>query len=135
MDRRRDTCVGTMRRSLNVLGTPLRPCSHDPLTGWFRDGCCNTDADDRGLHTVCANVTLPFLQYLASTGNNLLDPFPASGFPGLRPGDQWCVVAASWYQAFQAGKACPVVLESTHQAALRVVPIEALMEHAYAPEA
>ncbi|MFZ5476524.1 MAG: DUF2237 family protein [Myxococcota bacterium] len=124
-----------MLRSLNVLGTPLRPCSHDPLTGWFRDGCCNTDANDRGLHTVCCRVTGPFLEHLARAGNNLIEPVHEVGFPGLKPGDQWCVVATSWYRAYEAGVACPVVLESTHQATLRVVPIEALMEHAVGTEA
>ncbi len=124
-----------MLRSLNVLGTPLVPCSHDPKTGWFRDGCCNTDAADRGSHTVCARVTAPFLEYLASQGNNLLEPVPQAGFPGLKPGDQWCVVAASWYQAARAGLGCPVVLESTHQAALQIVPLEVLMAHALANEA
>lgn len=123
-----------MSRSLNVLGTPLRPCSHDPLTGWHRDGCCNTDEHDRGLHTVCAHVTQPFLEFLASKGNDLIDPVPQYRFPGLKPGDQWCIVAASWYQAHLAGVGCPVVLESTHQATLRVVPIEALMAHALAEE-
>lgn len=123
-----------MQRSINVLGTPLRPCSHDPLTGWYRDGCCNTDSADRGVHTVCAYVTGPFLEYLALAGNDLMTPVPQAGFPGLKPGDQWCVVAASWYQAFQAGRACPVVLESTHEATLRIVPIEALMEYAHAME-
>lgn len=127
--------LAAMMRSLNVLGTPLRPCSHDPLTGWFRDGCCNTDANDQGLHTVCARVTQPFLEFLARAGNNLIDPVPEVGFPGLQPGDQWCVVAYSWYQAYQAGKACPVALESTHQSTLRAVPLEALMAHAIADEA
>lgn len=124
-----------MNRSLNVLGTPLHACSHRPRTGWFRDGCCNTDANDRGLHTVCAHVTQPFLEFLAKSGNNLIDPAPHAGFPGLKPGDQWCVVAASWLAAFRAGVACPVVLESTHQATLRAVPLEALMAHARGTEA
>lgn len=124
-----------MYRSLNVLGTPLRPCSHDPLTGWFRDGCCNTDANDRGSHTVCVRVTAEFLDHLRTQGNNLVDPVPEVGFPGLNPGDQWCVVAASWARAAQAGKGCPVVLESTHQAALQVVPLELLMQHALGTEA
>lgn len=123
-----------MQRSLNVLGTPLRPCSHDPVTGWFRDGCCNTESGDRGLHTICARVTASFLEYLVRAGNNLRDPVPEAGFPGLKPGDQWCVVAVSWVQAYRAGMACPVVLESTHQATLQVVPLEALMEHAWAME-
>lgn len=124
-----------MLRSINVLGQPLAPCSREPVTGWFRDGCCNTDASDRGLHTVCARVTDEFLEHLRSRGNDLVTPAPEFGFPGLVAGDQWCVVAASWYDAFRAGKACPVVLESTHQATLTVVPLEALMAHALADEA
>lgn len=124
-----------MERSLNVLGLPLRPCSHDPKTGWYRDGCCNTDASDRGLHTVCARVTEPFLRYLAAQGNDLITPVPQYSFPGLKPGDQWCVVARSWLQAFHAGVACPVVLESTHRATLAVVPLEFLMQHALTDEA
>ena len=124
-----------MHRSLNVLGQPLVPCSQDPLTGWFRDGCCNTDERDRGSHTVCARVTAEFLEHLRTRGNDLVSPVPEYGFPGLRPGDQWCVVAASWLDAWKAGKACPVVLESTHQAALAIVPLEALLQHAQAPEA
>ena len=124
-----------MQRSLNVLGQPLVPCSHDPLTGWFRDGCCNTDGSDRGSHTVCCRVTREFLEYLAADGNDLISAAPQYGFPGLEPGDQWCVVASSWLRAFRAGKACPVVLESTHRAALDIVPLEALMEHSVAHEA
>ena len=124
-----------MFRSLNVLDQPLAPCSQDPKTGWFRDGCCNTDTSDRGSHTVCARVTRDFLLYLQSQGNDLITPRPELGFPGLKPGDQWCVVSISWFQAYQAGKACPVVLESTHKSALRFVPIEALMEHSLAAEA
>lgn len=123
-----------MYRSLNVLGMPLAPCSHKPKTGWYRDGCCNTNADDRGSHTVCARVTDAFLEHLQSRGNDLVTPAPEHGFPGLKPGDQWCVVAVSWLDAYHAGKACPVVLESTHQAALGIVPLDALMEHALAAE-
>ncbi len=119
-----------MFRSLNVLGQPLSPCSHDPKTGWYRDGCCNSDANDRGLHVVCAQVTADFLSYLQNAGNDLVTPAPEYGFPGLVPGDQWCVVATSWLQAAHAGRACPVVLESTHQAALTVIPLEVLMAHA-----
>lgn len=119
-----------MHASLNVLGTPLKPCSHDPLTGWYRDGCCNTDASDRGSHTVCARVTADFLVALAEQGNDLITPAPQHGFPGLRPGDCWCVCAGSWYAAYQRGRACPVDLERTHAAALRVVPLEALMASA-----
>lgn len=124
-----------MLRSLNVLGTPLRPCSHKPKTGWFRDGCCNTDAADRGSHTVCAQVTQPFLEFLAAQGNNLIDPMPRMGFPGLKPGDQWCVGAVSWYLAARHGQACPVVLESTHQAALEIIPLDVLMAHMLGVEA
>lgn len=121
--------------SRNVLGLPLVPCSNEPRTGWFRDGCCNTDERDRGLHTVCARVTQEFLEYLASRGNDLMTPHPEFGFPGLKPGDQWCVVALSWLDAFMAGKACGVVLASTHEATLQVVPLDALLAHAIADEA
>lgn len=124
-----------MLPSRNVLGQILVPCSHDPKTGWFRDGCCNTDGQDRGSHTVCARVTDEFLEYLASQGNDLITPQLAYGFPGLKPGDQWCVVARSWLDAFHAGKACPVVLVSTHEAALSVIPLDALLMHAFADEA
>ena len=124
-----------MHRSINVLGLPLQPCSHDPKTGWFRDGCCNTDDRDQGSHTVCAQVTAPFLAWLQAQGNDLVTPQPQHRFPGLKPGDQWCVVARSWLSAWRAGVACPVVLESTHQAALQVVPLEALLAHAVAAEA
>lgn len=124
-----------MFRSVNVLGLPLQPCSLDPVTGWYRDGCCNTDDADRGSHTVCARVTDPFLRWLATHGNDLITPMPQHRFPGLKDGDQWCVCAASWYQAYQAGVACPVILESTHRRALEIVPLEALMAHALAAEA
>lgn len=124
-----------MEPSLNVLGGPLRPCSKDPVTGWFRDGCCNTDAHDRGSHTVCAHLTWEFLEFSRARGNDLITPAPEYGFPGLKAGDQWCVCAARWREAYQAGKACPVVLESTHRQALQHVRLEELMEHALAPEA
>ena len=123
-----------MEAPLNVLGGPIRHCSTRPMTGWFRDGCCNTDARDRGSHTVCARVTLDFLEFLKLTGNDLLTPVPEHGVPGLKDGDQWCVCAASWRQAYAAGKACPVVLEATHMAALRIVPLEELMQFAIAEE-
>ncbi len=123
-----------MYPSLNVLGQPLQPCSHSPKTGWFRDGCCNTDDRDRGSHTVCARVTDAFLQFLVEQGNDLVTPVPQYRFAGLKAGDQWCVCAASWRQAHRAGKGCPVVLESTHQAALSIVPLEELMAHAVAVE-
>ena len=124
-----------MDASLNVLGQPLVPCSHRPLTGWFRDGCCNTDASDRGSHTVCALVTAEFLAFLRTRGNDLITPVPQHGFPGLEPGDCWCVCAASWREAHAAGVACPVYLERTHAKALRTVPLEELMAHAVGHEA
>ena len=123
-----------MDASLNVLGTPLKMCSTDPLTGWYRDGCCNTDESDYGSHTVCAQLTDEFLEFIAARGNDLITPAPQYGFPGLKDGDQWCVCAGSWYEAFQNGKACPVHLESTHARALKIVPLEALMVHAAGEE-
>ncbi|MFT4978976.1 MAG: hypothetical protein ACI8S6_004886 [Myxococcota bacterium] len=124
-----------MDTPVNVLGTPLKSCSLDPLTGWYRDGCCNSDLRDRGSHTVCAQVTEDFLTFLQDKGNDLVTPAMQHGFPGLKPGDQWCVCAGSWYQAYRQGVACPVHLESTHQLALQHVPLEALMENAIAEEA
>jgi uncharacterized protein (DUF2237 family) len=124
-----------MDQPVNVLGTPLKSCSMDPLTGWYRDGCCNTDDNDRGCHTVCARVTQGFLLELAAHGNDLMTPAPQYGFPGLQPGDRWCVCAASWYAAYKAGHGCPVDLEATHEKTLQIVPLEALMEHAEALEA
>ena len=123
-----------MEPPLNVLGGPLKACSHDPLTGWYRDGCCNTDANDRGSHTVCAVVNAEFLLWLQSRGNDLITPAPQYGFPGLRPGDSWCVCAASWLDAHRADRGCPVHLESTHRKALEIVPLEELMRHAIADE-
>ena len=124
-----------MKASINVLGQPLQSCSHSPLTGWFRDGCCNTDKSDRGSHTVCALVTEDFLLYLRHQGNDLITPRHEHGFPGLKPGDQWCVCAASWARAHEAGVACPVKLESTHADALEFVSLKALLEYAISPEA
>ena len=124
-----------MKASINVLGQPLQSCSHEPLTGWFRDGCCNTDDNDRGSHTVCAQVTQDFLEYLRGQGNDLITAHPQHGFPGLKPGDQWCVCAASWKRAHEAGVGCPVKLESTHASALEIVSLKALMEHAISSEA
>ena len=94
----------------NVLGEILEECSQQPLTGWFRDGCCNTNADDVGLHTVCAKVDIEFLKFIKKTGNDLITPNPDLGFPGLKEGDSWCVCAASYAQAIQAGLACPIYL-------------------------
>ncbi len=115
---------------LNVLGGPLEECGTDPLTGFSRDGCCTTGPDDLGSHTVCAVMTAPFLTHQQSVGNDLSTPLPAYQFPGLVPGDRWCVVAVRWKQAYDDGMASPVVLASTHARALDVVPIEALLEHA-----
>lgn len=114
----------------NVLGGPLEECGTEPLTGFYRDGCCNTGAEDLGSHTVCAVMTSEFLQYQQRTGNDLLTPRPEFGFPGLRPGDRWCVVAARWLAAYNEGVAAPVVLAATHERALDIVPLEALDEHA-----
>jgi uncharacterized protein (DUF2237 family) len=111
---------------LNVLGTPLVPCSYDPLTGYFRDGCCNTRADDVGTHVVCAKVTAEFLAYSSRRGNDLVTPRPEFRFRGLKPGDRWCLCVLRWKEAFEEGFAPPVVLQSTHAGALNSVPLEVL---------
>jgi len=123
-----------MYASLNVLGGPLQQCSTDPMTGWFRDGCCNSDDHARGMPTICAQVTEVFLLFLKDAGNDLITPHPEMGFPGLKPGDQWCVCAQSWRRAHLSGKGCPVKSESTHAATLKVVPLEEMMMHSIAPE-
>jgi uncharacterized protein (DUF2237 family) len=115
---------------LNVLGEELEPCGTDPMTGFFRDGCCSTGPEDIGSHTVCAVVTEQFLLHQRNVGNDLTTPRPELQFPGLAPGDRWCVVAARWLQAYEDGVAAPVVLASTHQRALDVIPLEVLREHA-----
>lgn len=115
---------------LNVLGEPLEPCSFEPMTGFFRDGCCHTDDTDRGRHVVCARVTAAFLSYSMDQGNDLSTPRPGLGFPGLRPGDQWCLCARRWLDAQRAGAAPPVDLNATHQSALEVIPLELLKDHA-----
>ncbi len=114
----------------NVLGGELEPCGTDPLTGFYRDGCCNTSPEDLGSHTVCAVVSAEFLAHQQRVGNDLSTPRPEYRFPGLRPGDRWCVVAARWLQAYQDGVAAPVVLAATHARALEIVPLDALREHA-----
>jgi uncharacterized protein (DUF2237 family) len=114
----------------NVLGGPPQPCSVDPLTGFYRDGSCTTGPEDVGSHTVCAVVSAEFLALQAELGNDLSTPRPEYGFPGLKPGDRWCVVAVRWLQAYQAGMAAGVVLAATHERALEVVPLEALRQHA-----
>jgi uncharacterized protein (DUF2237 family) len=115
---------------LNVLGGELEPCGTDPLTGFFRDGCCSTGPEDVGSHTVCAVVTEQFLRHQRHVGNDLTTPRPEYQFPGLAPGDRWCVVAARWLQAYEDGVAAPVVLAATHHRALEVIPIEVLQAHA-----
>jgi uncharacterized protein (DUF2237 family) len=115
---------------LNVLGEELEPCGTDPMTGFFRDGCCSTGPEDIGSHTVCAVVTEQFLLHQRNVGNDLTTPRPELRFPGLVPGDRWCVVAARWLQAYEDGAAAPVVLASTHLRALDVIPLEVLREHA-----
>ena len=114
----------------NVLGGPLLPCSVAPLTGFFRDGCCNTGPEDMGLHVVCAEVTAAFLDFSKAAGNDLSTPQPAFGFPGLKDGDRWCLCAARWEEARRAGAAPRVLLEATHAAALEVCGIDDLKAHA-----
>ncbi len=115
----------------NVLGGPLEPCGTDPMTGWFRDGCCRTDARDRGTHVVCARVTEAFLHYTKRRGNDLSTPAPAHGFAGLVPGDRWCLCATRWQEALVAGVAPPVILEATHARALDLLRLEDLQAHAW----
>jgi uncharacterized protein (DUF2237 family) len=121
------------RAALNVLGTPLVPCSYDPLTGWYRDGCCHSDEQDRGSHLICCKVTVEFLNRQLEAGNDLISPRPQLRFPGLKPGDRWCVCALRWREAYEAGHAPPVVLESTHVRALEFVLMEWLRKSAVAP--
>ncbi|MEL6914099.1 MAG: DUF2237 domain-containing protein [Pseudomonadota bacterium] len=116
--------------SENVLGGPLSPCSLDPLTGFFRDGACNTCVEDQGSHTVCAILTEEFLAYSKYVGNDLSTPRPEFRFPGLKPGDQWCLCAGRFMQAHEEGCAPQVKLEATHKRALEVVPLEVLEAHA-----
>ena len=122
-------------QDVNVVGGALLPCSTEPLTGFFRDGCCATGEEDLGSHTVCAVMTDEFLAFSRQAGNDLSTPRPEWGFAGLEPGDRWCVCAARWLEAHQAGHAPPVVLGATHARALEVVPIEALTAFAAEPDA
>jgi len=117
-------------RALNVLGEPLAPCGLVPLTGFYRDGCCNTGYDDTGIHVICAKMTREFLQFSKNRGNDLSTPTPETGFPGLKPGDRWCLCAARWREALEAGVAPPVVLAATHEEALAVVALADLKRHA-----
>lgn len=114
----------------NVLGGPLESCGVDPLTGFYRDGCCLTGPEDLGSHTICVVVTPEFLQHQRATGNDLTTPAPHYGFPGLAPGDRWCVTAANWLRSHRDGVAAYVVLASTHERALEIVTLDTLREHA-----
>ena len=116
--------------ALNVLGGELRSCSIDPMTGFYRTGCCDTGGEDAGVHTVCARMTAEFLEFSAGAGNDLSTPRPEFGFAGLRPGDQWCLCASRWVEAFEAGKAPQVVLEATHARTLEWVDLADLRRHA-----
>ena len=113
-----------------MLGAELEPCGTDPMTGFFRDGCCSTGREDLGSHTICAVVTAEFLEHQRRIGNDLVTPIPQYGFPGLRPGDRWCVTAVNWLRAHEDGAAAYVVLASTNERALDLVPLEALEQHA-----
>lgn len=125
-----DASGGLPGPALNVLGGRLVPCSADPLTGFYRNGCCETGAEDRGSHTVCAVMTSEFLAFSRARGNDLSTPRPEYEFPGLRPGDRWCLCAPRWQEAFQAGHAPRVVLEATHVGALAYCDLENLKEFA-----
>ena len=114
----------------NVLGEQLEECSADPLTGFFRDGCCNTNEEDRGLHTVCAKVTTEFLEWSKDAGNDLITPHPGFNFPGLKDGDCWCVCASTYAQSIEAGTACKVFLKKTNHKTLEIVPLEKLKKFA-----
>lgn len=116
--------------SHNVFGETLTACGTDPVTGFFRDGCCNTSHEDRGIHTVCARVTREFLEYSRAQGNDLMAPNPMMGFAGLSPGDSWCLCAGRWLEAHKAGVAPGVYLHATHEETLAVIPFEVLREYA-----
>lgn len=115
---------------LNVIGGELEQCSVDPVTGWFRDGSCNSNSQDRGSHTICAVMTVEFLEHQRAIGNDLITAMPQYSFPGLVAGDRWCVTAVNWLRAHHDGAAAPVVLASTHRLALEIVSLEILQEHA-----
>lgn len=129
-----DSSDSPVATALNVLGKALLPCSFDPLTGYWRDGCCHTDELDQGSHVVCARVTDAFLQYSLARGNDLITPRPSHRFAGLRAGDRWCLCASRWREALEAGVAPPVVLDSTHEKALAFVSLEQLLSNAYEPK-
>ena len=116
----------------NVLGQPLHECGTDPVTGFYRDGCCSTDEQDLGLHTICGVMTADFLAHQRGIGNDLSTPVPESAFPGLKPGDRWCLCAPRWKEALDAGCAPRVILEATHEETLAIVPLGVLKDHAAA---
>ncbi len=123
-----------MAKAKNVLGEELQTCGTDPMTGFYRDGCCNTGGGDVGVHVVCARVTEEFLSYTRQQGNDLSAANPLFGFPGLQPGDRWCLCASRWKEALLAGVAPPVILEATHISALEFVSLEELQQHAVAQD-
>ena len=114
----------------NVLGEKLEPCSENPVTGWFRDGCCNTNDDDHGLHTVCARVTTQFLEWAKKEGNDLITPHEEFGFPGLKNGDNWCVCAETFAKSIKEGTACKIYLKKTNYKTLEIIPLDKLKKHA-----
>tara|TARA_Y100000590_G_scaffold300653_1_gene338996 strand:+ start:387 stop:767 length:381 start_codon:yes stop_codon:yes gene_type:complete len=114
----------------NVLGEKLEPCSNDPVTGWYRDGCCNTDELDHGVHTVCASVTQKFLEWAKIAGNDLITPHPEFDFPGLKEGDNWCVCASTYAQSIDEGTACKIYLKRTNYRTLEIIPLEKLKKYA-----
>jgi uncharacterized protein (DUF2237 family) len=116
--------------ALNVFGEALAPCGLDPLTGFYRDGCCNTGYEDVGIHVICAKMTREFLAFSKKRGNDLSAPVPEAGFPGLKPGDRWCLCAGRWKEALDAGVAPPVYLQATHEEALAIVPLAVLKRYA-----
>lgn len=120
-----------MEKQYNVFGEPLITCSNEPLTGFFRDGCCNTDDSDAGVHTVCIEATAEFLDFSYSVGNDLITPVPEWDFKGLKPGDKWCLCATRFLEAHENGCAPKVVLEATNEKTLSIVPMEILLKHAY----
>lgn len=119
--------------ALNVFGLPLQACCHDPITGYFRDGYCKTMAEDRGTHVICALVTEEFLQFSKNRGNDLITPVPQWEFPGLKPGDRWCLCVSRWLEAEKAGVAPQVVLEATHEIALEYTELDTLVKYAHMP--
>lgn len=119
-----------MSNAKNVLGGPLQTCGTDPMTGFYRDGCCNTGGQDHGLHVICAIMTAEFLEFSREKGNDLITPNPLFAFPGLQPGDRWCLCASRWKEAYDAGMAPRVVLDATHVSALEYASLEELREHA-----